>query len=76
MESEVCSFTQWQQIWLNTHCSLNNLDSRAKQYYWVKKEWPTRENMVVGEKNVIHKALVVQNKIILPPGHIKLNLMK
>lgn len=57
-------------------CFLCYWDSRAKQYHWVRKEWPKRENMVVGEQNVIHAALVSQDKIILPPLHIKLGLMK
>jgi len=32
--------------------------------------------MVVGEKNVIAEPLVDRSKIILPPLHIKLGLMK
>jgi len=35
-----------------------------------------RENMVVGESNIIRKPLVGREKIILPPLHIKLGLMK
>jgi len=32
--------------------------------------------MVVGKRNVIHEPLVGRDKIILPPPHIKLGLMK
>ena len=32
--------------------------------------------MVVGEENVIREILVERDKIILPPLHIKLGLMK
>lgn len=32
--------------------------------------------MVVGQRNVINEALVSRDKIILPPLHIKLGLMK
>lgn len=57
-------------------CFLCLWDSRAKQEHWIRKEWPTRENMVVGESNIIRKPLVGREKIILPPLHIKLGLMK
>lgn len=57
-------------------CFLCLWDSRDKQNHWVKKEWPKRENMVVGEKNIIHAPLVGREKIIFPPLHIKLGLMK
>lgn len=43
---------------------------------WIRKEWPIRENMIVGEINVIHELLVGRDKIILPPLHIKLKLMR
>lgn len=45
---------------------------RAKQEHWIRKEWPTRENMVVGGSNIIRKPLVGQEKIILPPTAYKL----
>lgn len=57
-------------------CFLCLWDSRDKQNHWTKREWPNREHMVVGEKNVIRESLVERNKIILPPLHIKLGLMK
>lgn len=57
-------------------CFLCLWDSRDKKNHWVKKEWPKRENMVVGQKNVLYEALVQRENIILPPLHIKLGLMK
>lgn len=57
-------------------CFLCLWDSRDKQNHWVKKEWPKRENMVVGEKNIIHAPLVGREKIIFPPLHVKLGLKK
>lgn len=57
-------------------CFLCLWDSRDKKNHWVKKEWPKRENMVVGQKNVINEASVQRENIILPPLHIKLGLMK
>lgn len=57
-------------------CFLCLWDSRAKKEHWERRDWPVRETLVVGEKNIIRKPLVEQDKIILPPLHIKLGLMK
>lgn len=57
-------------------CFLCLWDSRAKNDHWVKKTWPLRTALVVGQKNVINEPLVTRDKIILPPLHIKLGLMK
>ena len=40
------------------------------------KDWPVREHLQVGEKNIISEALVSREMIIFPPLHIKLGLMK
>ena len=50
-------------------------DSRACDKHWVTSEWPARE-LVIGENNVINKPLVGRQKVIFPPLHIKLRLMK
>lgn len=39
-------------------CFLCLWDSRDKTHLWVRKDWLQRENMDVGEKNVINDALV------------------
>ena len=57
-------------------CFLCLWDSRARSQHWEKREWPVREQMDVEEKNIINKPLVDRNKIIFPPLHIKLGLMK
>ena len=51
-------------------------DSRATSQPWVKKDWPARKDLTVGGKNVINEPLVNRDRIILPPLHIKLGLMK
>ena len=57
-------------------CFICHWDSRAREEHWEKKEWPERVEMVVGDKNVIAEPLVDRSKIIFPPLHIKLGLMK
>ena len=57
-------------------CFICLWDSRAKDEHWLRREWPLRETMTVGQKNVIAEPLVDRNKIILPPLHIKLGIMK
>ena len=57
-------------------CFLCMWDSRAKSEHWTRKEWPLRKEMIVGKKNIIHQPLVTSEKIILPPLHIKLGIMK
>jgi hypothetical protein len=40
------------------------------------RDWPQRKPLKVGEKNVQHPALAEWHKILLPPLHIKLGLIK
>lgn len=42
----------------------------------MRREWPVKKNIVVGDFNVIREPLSRQDKIILPPLHIKLVLTK
>jgi len=42
----------------------------------VKKNWPLRESLTPGSKNIIKESLIPTNKVILPPLHIKLDLVK
>ena len=51
-------------------------DSRAKNEHWIRKEWPKRQNLIVGSANAIYEALVEWEKIVFPPLHIKLGLIK
>lgn len=57
-------------------CFMCLWDSRDRNHHWTRKEWPTREQLVPGKQNVIYPALVNRNRIILPPLHIKLGIMK
>ena len=57
-------------------CFLCYWDSRAKSQHWNKDDWPLRSSLTVGDKNIINQPLVAAKKIILPPLHIKLGLMK
>ena len=51
-------------------------NSRAKSQHWVNDVWPARNSLKSGDKNTIIELLVEPEKIILPPLHIKLGLMK
>ena len=57
-------------------CFLSLWDSRAKQDHWIKRKWPSREVFVLREKNIKNVPLVNRKKVLLPPLHIKLWLMK
>lgn len=57
-------------------CFLCLWDSRARDLHWGKKDWPIREYLRPGEKNVLHESLVPRDKVLLPPLHIKLGLIK
>ena len=56
-------------------CFLCYWDSRAKDEHWIRDQWPARSSLAPGDKNIIHRPLV-HAKIILPPLHIKLGVMK
>lgn len=57
-------------------CFICLWDSRARSEHWIRKDWPSRQSMVPGQLNVINEPLVPTDRIILPPLHIKLGLMK
>lgn len=57
-------------------CFLCLWDSRADCEHYIKKDWPPRKNYVPGSANVESLPLVDPRKIILPPLHIKLGLIK
>ncbi len=57
-------------------CFLCLWDSRDRHSHWIRKDWPKRSEWKVGSHNVINKSLVDLEKILLPPLHIKLGLMK
>ena len=57
-------------------CFLCLRDGRAKQDHWIKRDWPSKEVFVTGEKNIVNIPLVNREKVLLLPLHIKLGLMK
>jgi len=58
-------------------CYLCMWDSRDRnQHYSDTKKWAVRSSLTPGSSNMIHKALVDPSKILIPPLHIKLGLMK
>ena len=57
-------------------CFLCEWDSRARHEHYFKRDWPKRSTLKVGTKNVKYTPLVEASKILLPPLHIKLGLMK
>ena len=44
--------------------------------HWIKKDWPAREDLAAGNKNNVNEPVLNRNRIILPPLHIKLGLIK
>ena len=57
-------------------CFLCLWDSRARSEHYVRKQWPPRLVSHPGQHNIANISLVPQEKIILPPLHIKLGLFK
>lgn len=57
-------------------CFLCKWDSRAREHHYRRKEWPARDEHIIGENNIAQPQLVLKENIILPPLHIKLGLMK
>ncbi|GBN12774.1 hypothetical protein AVEN_237651-1 [Araneus ventricosus] len=57
-------------------CFLCLWDSRARSLHWTKTDWSLRGALTPGEKKVINITLVPPEKVLLPPLHIKLGLMK
>ena len=65
-----------QIVYTKFPCFLCEWDSRDKAHHYVKRIWPARKILEPGHKNVKHLSLVESSRILLPPLHIKLGLMK
>jgi hypothetical protein len=52
------------------------LDSRACCLRYSRKDWPARKSLEPGIMNVENQPLVELSKILLPPMHLKIGLMK
>lgn len=72
----VAMLTGLQQGYTKYMCFLCKWDSRARKEHYVRKDWPKRDNFTIGKDNVKNDPLVVKERIILPPLHIKLGLFK
>lgn len=57
-------------------CYLCLWDSRDRQKHYKVKEWSVRTTLTPGSNNIIRDSLVDPSKILIPPLHIKLGLMK
>ena len=57
-------------------CFLCLWDSRADHEHYQKVEWPPRDDLHLGKLNVVRQPLVEPAKVLLPPLHIKLGLVK
>jgi len=58
-------------------CFLCMWDSRADAQHYTKKDWPVREELVpCRTKNIINDPMVDRDRILFPPLHIKLGLIK
>jgi hypothetical protein len=74
---KVVSLLMGLQLGYTKYCYfLCEWDSRAKTLHYLKRNWPQRKSLKVGEKNVQHPALAEWHKILLPSLHVKLGLMK
>ena len=57
-------------------CYLCLFNSREKANHYLNSFWPLRAKFEIGEHNVIKTPLVCADKIIPPPLHIKLGIVK
>jgi hypothetical protein len=65
-----------QRGYIKFPCFLCEWDSRVRDKYWDIVHWPEREQLQPGSKNVSNVSLVDREKILLPPLHTKLGMMK
>lgn len=72
----ICMLLGQQSGFTKYPCFLCEWDSRARLLHYVKKQWTPRDKLEPGTKNILRKNLVDSKKILLPPLHIKLGLMK
>lgn len=57
-------------------CYLCLWDSRDTKAHYHRRDWPQRTEFSVGRNNVKWEPLVDPRKVLMPPLHIKLGLMK
>lgn len=57
-------------------CYICQWDTRYKGNQYQKHDWPLRQTARIGQHNVVNVPLVPIEKVLLPPLHIKLGLVK
>ena len=57
-------------------CYLCLWDSRDTARHYETINWPARKEFIVGAQNVKYNPLIPQDKVLMPPLHIKLGLIK
>ena len=72
----VCFLLGQQRGYTKYPCFLCMWDSRARSKHWIESNWPPRDDLKPGDPNILHEPLVDRKKIIFPPLHIKLGVMK
>jgi len=65
-----------QASYIKYSCFLCEWDNCARATHYSRKQWPHRQSLTPGMKNVTHKPLIKSSKDLPPPQHIKLGLMK
>ena len=65
-----------QQGFTKFTCYLCLWDSRNTNFHYNKRNWPPRSSYDIETHNVKHTPLVEPKKVLLPPLHIKLGLIK
>ena len=65
-----------QAVFTKYGCFLCLWDSRAVSQHYKQKDWGSWSTLVPGEHSLKENPLVDMNKVLLPPLHIKLGLMK
>ena len=65
-----------QQGFTKFPCYLCLWDSRNTSFHYNKRNWPLRSSYDIETHNVKHTPLVEPKKVLLPPFHIKLGLIK
>lgn len=72
----ICMLLGQQSGYTKFPCFLCEWDSRARDLHWSQKQWPSRDTLTPGTKNILQESLVNPKRVLLPPLHIKLGLMK
>lgn len=57
-------------------CFICEWNSRDRGNHYTNHMWPRREGYKPGEKNIIAEPVVSPEKVLLPPLHIKLGIVK